>query len=89
MPGDDNGGDNNGGKIQMKKQLGLIEGVAIILGIIFGSGIFVSPQGVIKEVNAVGTSLAIWVICGFLSMVGALCYAELGTSIPLSGGDYA
>lgn len=109
---------DNTDKVQMKKQLGLIEGIAIILGVIFGSGncilqsvlsfsmsiwnesrvishnfvspgIFVSPKGVIKEVNAVGTSLVIWVICGFLSMIGALCYAELGTSIPLSGGDYA
>lgn len=104
----------NDDKVQMKKQLGLTEGIAIILGVIFGSGkplsiensirlrvefrvtrvfrsagIFVSPKGVIQEVNAVGTSLVIWVICGFLSMIGALCYAELGTSIPLSGGDYA
>lgn len=104
------------GKVQMKKQLGLIEGTAIILGIIFGSGkegilysssttqrrhfsiahfisfstgIFVSPQGVLKEVNAVGTSLVVWVVCGFLSMIGALCYAELGTALPISGGDYA
>lgn len=81
--------ESDSSRVVMKKQLGLLEGVAIILGIIFGSGIFVSPKGVIQEVDAVGTSLVIWVLCGLLSMIGALCYAELGTAIPKSGGDYA
>ncbi|CAO1438160.1 unnamed protein product [Diamesa serratosioi] len=74
---------------RMKKELGLLEGCAIILGIIFGSGIFISPKGVIQEVNAPGTSIVIWILCGVLSMIGAICYAELGTCIPKSGGDYA
>lgn len=62
----------------MKKELGLLEGCAIILGIIFGSGIFISPKGVIMEVNSPGASIIIWTLCGGLSMIGALCYAELG-----------
>jgi solute carrier family 7 (L-type amino acid transporter), member 5 len=68
----------SGGRVQMKKELGLLEGCAIILGIIFGSGIFISPKGVIMEVNSPGASIIIWTLCGGLSMIGALCYAELG-----------
>ncbi|XP_077302405.1 solute carrier family 7 member genderblind [Arctopsyche grandis] len=75
-------------RIRMKKQLGLLEGVAIILGIIFGSGIFISPKGVLQQVGSVWGALAVWTACGGLATLGALCYAELGTTLAQSGGDY-
>ena len=59
------------------------------IGNIIGSGIFVSPRGVLTHSGSLGVGLLVWLGAGLASGLGALCYAELGVAIPEAGGDYA
>ncbi|XP_030211795.1 b(0,+)-type amino acid transporter 1 isoform X2 [Gadus morhua] len=81
------GGDQET-KLHLRRNVGLTGAVSFIAGTMIGSGIFITPQTVLSTIGSPGASLVIWVCCGLLAMLGALCFAELGTAIPESGGDY-
>ncbi|NXI03350.1 S7A13 protein, partial [Pachycephala philippinensis] len=77
-------------KMRLKRNIGYFDGVSFIIGSIVGAGIFVSPTGVLKHsLLNVGVALTIWTASGLVSLMGALCYAELGTALPFSGGEYS
>ena len=64
------------------------DAVAIIVGIVIGAGIFRTPPLVAQIAGDGGWALALWVAGGLVSLVGALCYAELAATYPHAGGDY-
>nr|XP_033793452.1 b(0,+)-type amino acid transporter 1-like [Geotrypetes seraphini] len=80
---------NRGTKtLRLKRKVGLVSAVSLIAGTMIGSGIFMSPEFVLQHMGSPGGSLTIWAACGLLATLGALSYAELGTVIKESGGEY-
>ncbi|XP_074516767.1 b(0,+)-type amino acid transporter 1 isoform X4 [Sebastes fasciatus] len=75
-------------RLNLKREVGIIGGVSFITGTMIGSGIFISPQFVLSAIGSPGASFVVWTCCGLISMLAGLCYAELGTVIPESGGEF-
>ncbi|MPZ59582.1 MAG: amino acid permease, partial [Rhizobiales bacterium] len=71
-----------------RASLSTLDAAAILVGIVIGIGIFKTPSLVANFVPNETFFIAIWLLGGFVTLVGALCYAELGSSRPSAGGEY-
>jgi len=71
-----------------RASLSLFDACALIVGIVIGAGIFRAPSIVASQVSTESVFLLLWLAGGLISLVGALCYAELGSAHPNAGGEY-
>ncbi len=70
------------------QKLSVVDAVGIIVGIVVGAGVFRTPSIVAANTTSKTTFLLLWLLGGAISLVGALCYAELASAYPNEGGDY-
>jgi APA family basic amino acid/polyamine antiporter len=72
----------------LKRDLGIWSAAAIVVGTVIGSGIFLVPNAMVRNVGSPGMVFAVWIFGGALSLFGALSYAELAAALPQAGGEY-
>ncbi|XP_047536859.1 b(0,+)-type amino acid transporter 1-like [Vanessa atalanta] len=81
--------DMAGSTVKLQRELGLFSAVNLILGVMIGSGIFVSPATALEHSGSVALCLIVWTVSGIISLLGALSFAELGTVLGKSGAEYS
>ena len=74
--------------VEPRKTLSAIDGIALIIGVVVGTGIFKTPSLVAANTGDPLVFFLTWFLGGAVSLIGALCYAELAVTYPHSGGDY-
>lgn len=70
------------------RRYGALDGAALVVATVIGSGIFTVPALVAQLVPSAAGIVAVWLLGGVLALAGALAYAELATRFPRSGGEY-
>jgi amino acid transporter len=71
-----------------QKRLGLFDATMLVAGSMIGSGIFIVSAEIARDVGSSGWLLAVWLVTGVMTVIGALSYAELAAMMPHAGGQY-
>ncbi|MGE5628887.1 MAG: amino acid permease, partial [Solirubrobacterales bacterium] len=81
-----NGNASEGG---LQKTIGFVPALAIVIGMVIGSGVFFKPHAVFTATGAPGLGMMAWVLGGIISIAGGLTAAEVAAAIPKTGGMIA
>ena len=74
--------------VKLKRQLGLFDSSMMVIGIVIGSGIFMTTGLMAEALPSASLILLAWILGGLQMLSGALTYAELGAAMPKAGGQY-
>jgi APA family basic amino acid/polyamine antiporter len=74
--------------MSLRRALGPFDATMIVIGGIIGSGIFINPYLVARQLDSTGLVLLAWAAGGAIALAGAFAYAELGQRMPRAGGQY-
>ena len=73
---------------ELKRTLDLKDAISIVAGSMIGSGVFIVSSHIARDTNSALLLILIWMLAGFITMLGALSYGELSSTIPSEGGQY-
>jgi APA family basic amino acid/polyamine antiporter len=74
--------------VELRRALGPWAAIAVVIGTVIGSGIFLVPSRMVTAVGSPSKVFAVWIFGGVLTLFGALSYAELSAALPGAGGEY-
>src|ERR1700722_17020870 len=74
--------------VELRRALGPWAAIAVVIGTVIGSGIFLGPSRVVTAVGSPSMVFVVWIFGGVLTLFGALSYAELSAALPGAGGEY-
>ncbi|MCP9468990.1 MAG: amino acid permease [Nitrospira sp.] len=78
----------NGDPSMLARRIGWFTAACVLIGNVIGSGIFTTTGFMARDLGHPGLILAVWLMGGLVALAGALAYSELGTALPVAGGEY-
>ena len=73
---------------ELKRTMSLKDAISIVAGSMIGSGVFIVSSHIAREVNSALLLILVWILAGIITMLGAMSYGELSSTIPTEGGQY-